>query len=202
MKRIAKIISIFSVTGFLILLSSCMTTPKVNYDESMGTPENSVLVYGMANGINHITFTEVTKSGKPDVLDYTVNGNLVFCPKPLKMGTHYKVTYLEGVGSFSYSDMTIGNITTHSTDRTQDTYDENTKQVKDFEFTVPDKPGLYFYGIRLIKNPGEGASKGRIMIGNPSEADMKKMCLKKALTVYAGTVWEPVLQKELESFKK
>ena len=201
MKEITKIITILLGMGIVTLLSSCMTAPKVNYDVSMGTPENSVLVYGMANGISHITFTEVTKSGTPDVLDYTVNGNLVFCPKPLKMGARYKVTYLEGVGSFSYSDMHMGNMTVHSTDRTLDTYDENSEQVKDFDFIVPDKPGLYFYGIRLIKQLGEGASQGRIMIGNPSEAEKKKMCLKKAIKVYAGTVWEPVLRKELENVK-
>lgn len=201
MKGIVRITTMFLSIGILAGLSSCMTTPKINYDESMGTPENSVLVYGMANGISHITFTEVTKLGKPDVMDYKVKGNLVFCPKPLKMGAHYKVTYMKGVGSFGYSDMTIGSITTHSTSRTLDIYDENSEQVKDFEFTVPDKPGLYFYGIRLIKHPGAGASKGTITIGNPSEADKEKMCLKKALAVYAGTIWEPVLQKELDSVK-
>src|SRR5574344_698830 len=201
MKEITKFVMILLGMGIVTVLGSCMTSPKVDYDVSMGTPQNSVLVYGMANGISHITFTEVTKSGTPDVMDYKVTGNLVFCTKPLKMGTSYKVTYLEGVGSFSYSDMQMGNMTVHSTNRTLDTYDENSKQVNDFDFTVPDKPGLYFYGIRLIKQPGEGASQGRIMIGNPSEADQKKMCLKKAIKVYAGTVWEPILRKELENVK-
>jgi hypothetical protein len=201
MKRITKLITLFLGIGIMTVLSSCMTSPKMTYDVSMGTPQNSVLVYGMANGISHITFTEVTKSGKPDVMDYKVKGNLVFCPKPLKMGTQYKVTYMEGTGNFSYSDMHMGNMTVHSTNRTLDTYDENSEQVKDFAFTVPNKPGLYFYGIRLIKHPGAGAAQGTIMIGTPSEAEQKKMCLKKAIKVYAGTVWEPVLRKELEAVK-
>jgi hypothetical protein len=175
----------FGILCILAALTGCVSFKVESMKDVQGTPEDSVLVYGVLANTNRMYFSQMNPERPADFQQAEMSGGYFFL-KPVSPGSRYAVTYLdiserEGGVEYYYQDFLS----------LQGTF---------FDFSVPDKPGLYYYGAY---DAYESLKTGeKIKCGSKSkERKAQIYCLKSILPAYQGTEWEAVIQKTIMELK-
>lgn len=191
---------------FVCVLMSCgtmsafVTTPKTNYaqdeiEDNLGTPENSVLVFGMFSNVSYVEMAP-NSANISEFKEESNKGNLVFAPKPMPPKTSYKVKKIVCTPNRKQTTSVSFFVTVHKTTTEYYVISEGDEVCEQYNFTAPSKPGLYFYGLKKVKNPNNlAATIGKQL----SEDETELMILRDFVAkMYAGTSWEPVIKARIE----
>lgn len=188
-----------------LMFFSCATT-KIDYAAMAEehTPENSVVLIYLNQG--DYDLVQINPEFPAD--RFTVNDE-AGCTKPLAPGSCYFKTIIDDtIEDFAWTgtpcigdSLPLVNLNTTQTE----------KFTRGRRITVPSKPGLYVYypqyDIDAIKN------SNTIVIGKLTNdiEEWKKSSitrnamrkrLQKCAELYAGTAWEPLIQKYVEEWTK
>lgn len=189
-----RVLSIMALTALLFSFTSCMslatmlgtdTSNAEEYQKAVGTPENSVVFYGMLNGDKTHAFSQMDPNFPPD---YQESKKGFFISKPVALGSTYILE--SSTGAFSYS---VGRV------RYTYTWDASyTLQlaVNPLVVNVPKKPGLYWIGSLA----GYMAPTAKVEHIEKWEK-YEKAALKGALKLYKGTAWEEAILERMEELK-
>jgi hypothetical protein len=189
------------ILATVLLLSACETTRAgaefvKSVKTSAGTPENSVLVYGMNYSVDECYYSQMDPKYEADFRSPEFSTDTfkpyAFCLGPVTPNTRYGVTFISAteyyyVGNHRYINQykTFGSL-----------------QGTIFDIVVPSKPGLYYYGsynaIYSIKNGKREKYEGVGMDDKGAEL----YCLKAITKAVKGTAWEPLVQKRIEELSK
>ena len=177
-------------------LTGCLSTPEVDEFAEWGTPENSVLVYGCVPEATELVFTQMDSEYPADyqhanLARQSMFSNAVFFLKPVAPGSRYSLLYMYytyQVGEVIYQYSVNGPLTGTI-----------------YDFAVPSKPGLYYYGTYSARNSSASGEKtapvAMFSSAEKSEIESKKYCLKTLAKRLKGSAWEQVILDELEAFK-
>lgn len=167
----------------LLILTSCTSVSKIDYNEEMGTPENSVVFYGVMYGDVLTSFSQMDPKFGPDFQEFKDDGYII--SKPVKPGSTYALNHSIGANlGFGVKWNSYFPI-----------------NAKSLYIKMPTKPGLYYmgyYDATYATMVGRYVKNGYIPDENASRVKM----LEKAKKKYAGTVWETVIDAEIEELKK
>ena len=161
----------------------------------LGSPENSVLVYGCIDAgfgtTVTLSFFQANTEYPPRPLApfcYTKTGlfNLgkkgVMISEPLSPGGRYKLYKIRLYRSNGQSVYDY-------------TYNYGVQGSTDFDFIVPQSPGLYYWGTHKVD----------FSTGDHKDSTEKSWdelsAVETALSFYKGTAWEPLLQAKKEELK-
>lgn len=181
-----------------MLFSSCTSVGNLekyeDYDESMGTPENSVIFYGCVFGDEETVFSQMNTKLDPESQVFKrpadIQGNNIIVSKPVKPGSVYALAYSYGHTNGSYIEH-YWNVS----------YPFN---LKTLYINIPKEPGFYYIGwidgLETVKR-GYLVKVEETSIGVPSEKNQKKMFLNNVKQCYEGTVWEAAVDAEIERLK-
>ena len=172
-------------------LTGCLSTPEVeNYDD-WGTPENSVLIYGSILEATSIVFTQMDPEYPADYQEVKYTRSTLSVPtfylKPVAPGSRYNLLYMY-----------------YTVNRGQYIYYYNVYGPLNgtiYDFAVPTKPGLYYYGTISAESSSAEGEKTFPPVSFVSEKQAKESCLKALAKTLAGTAWEQVILDELEAIK-
>lgn len=187
------------VTAFTLLtvtlLSSCMsmgifmstsTKNKAEYQKATGTPEDSVVFYGSFTYNTVQSFSQMNPDFPPD---YQEMEKPIFVSKPVAPGSQYIMMRNTGTET-----RYVGRIR----------YIYNWNQALPLQgalaplvINVPKKPGLYYVG----SFEGKNISVGEKYEPMEDSAELEEGCLRGALKLYKGTVWENAINQRLEEIK-
>jgi hypothetical protein len=175
----------FAILCLLVVLTGCASFKVESMKDVQGTPEDSVLVYGVLANTNRIYFSQMNPERPADFQQAETSGGYFFL-KPVSPGSRYAVTYFDiskRKGSVEYYYQNFLSL--------QGTF---------LDFSAPDKPGLYYYGAY---DAYESLKTGeKIKLGNKAkERKAQIYCLKSILPAYQGTEWEAVIQKTIMELK-
>ncbi|WP_407427106.1 hypothetical protein [Treponema sp.] len=178
----------FAFTGCMSLGATLGTSTKnkKEYQEAVGTPQDSVIFYGCFSKNEYQAFSQINQDFPPDFQEME---NQIFISKPVAPGSVYALEWSKG--EYSY---TVG--------RVRYTYYWNTPfslqlPLNPVVINIPEKPGLYYVGSFDATTVKEG-EKAQPM--NSSE-DYEIGCLKGALKLYKGTSWEAAINERIEELK-
>ena len=154
-----------------------------DYSDITGTPEDSVIFYGgFVPCMSQCMFTQINSDFEPDI--QCIDGKehslgAFFISKPVKPGSRYMLEVWHFYQAYGYTG-------------TQAYTPQNSPLI----FDVPDEPGLYYVGTWGVPD----TMMYNELIENKTWTCVteKPKALKKMLTVYKGTSWIPLIQKELE----
>lgn len=174
-----RIVALF----FALLIAATMPLvlgAEAKKTKRMGTPEDSVFVFGAIYDGYEIRFTQFDPEFQPAYYEH--NANLYFFDN-VEPGSYLKVTM------FQHNGM---NVTT--------TYYTGLQGKSTLDVRVPTKPGLYFAGFMDFS---ERKNSGLIFKpGDPKFKFTELKVLKWVLPALNNDVWRPTIEnriKELES---
>ncbi len=182
---------------FTFSLSSCVSVNAKNFSYKEraleGTPEDSVIFYGMYFGATDIHYTQDNSRYAPDHQEFN-SSNGVVVSAPVKTGSHYHCEYMKGAVRTSMETATVFD-------------SEIPMNYKGLDVQVPSKPGLYYIGFWEAVKSFESVSN-KPFDGNEFlylDWDEKKAeieILKAAKNVYKGTSWEAVIDERITELQK
>ncbi|MBP3772870.1 MAG: hypothetical protein J6I53_09305 [Treponema sp.] len=172
-----------------VMASMGISTDNISeYQSASGTPEDSVVFYGYIAGAtsiakeqeNIVQFSQMNSNFPPDHQQMKKN---IFVSKPVAPGSLY---FLQGMAG--EAQKTIGN--------TIWIYNETfpmQEELVPIVINVPKEPGLYFVGsyydpLKLLENE----------VKKSNDKASEKICLKGALKLYKGTVWEKAIEERIK----
>ncbi|MCR4790486.1 MAG: hypothetical protein K5839_05350 [Treponemataceae bacterium] len=186
--------SLFLAFAFLLALTftGCLSTPDVDEFADWGTPEDSVLVYGSILEANEIVFTQMDPEFPADYQHANLArpsalSTAVFFLKPVAPGSRYSLLYMYYIvrsGQYVYYYNVYGPLTGTI-----------------YDFAVPSKPGLYYYGTISAQTSSYNGEKSFPALSLTSEEKAKENCLKTLAKRLKGSAWEQVILDELEASK-
>ena len=174
--------------GLSLAFISCASNPGTanKAKDLVGTPEDSVIFYGVVDYDYGFSFSQVDRDYAPDYQEMP-NSSEYFVSDPVAPGSTY--TFLRLAGA-----VTMGN-TTYYWDSYS--YLNSTGHI----FVIPQTPGLYYVGHydgystckegQLVKKTNFFKSEQRVQLE----------CLQEVLNRYKGTVWEQAIRDEMEAVK-
>lgn len=165
---------------------NCFAQDRLKNALAEGSPENSVLVFGMLHFTKEAYFSQTDRNFGPD------NNKAIFPAlskffvlKPVAPGSFYRLQYVYAEEGRYY---TMQMLPVSGTD---------------FDFRVPSKPGLYFYGsYDIVRSAQEGKPVDFSMGKKPLPLKKREMQALKTLYGYAkNTEWGPVIENRIEELK-
>ena len=190
-----RVLGMMALAAVLFSFTSCMslgalmnsdTSNKDDYQNAVGTPENSVVFYGILHGDKKHAFSQMDPNFPPD---YQESKKFLFISKPVALGS----TYILESSSGQAPGGLVGNARiTYVWDSSYSLQSAANPLV----VNVPKKPGLYWIGY-LWGCPGADGKLKRIEKWEKYEASP----LKNALKLYKGTAWEKVILERMEELK-
>jgi hypothetical protein len=190
-----RVLSIMALSAVLFSFTSCMslgamlntdTSNMEDYQNAVGTPENSVVFYGIMHGDKKHAFSQMDPAFPPD---YQESKKMFFISKPVPLGS----TYVLESSSGQYQGAVVGNT---KIIYVWDSSYTLQSAANPLVVNVPKKPGLYWIGY-FWGYPGSDGKLERIEKWEKYEASP----LKSALKLYKGTAWEKAILERMEELK-
>jgi len=171
-----RIVSLF----FALLLAATISLglgAEAKKTKRIGTPEDSVLVFGYIRDIYSIRFTQLDPDFEPA---YYQSSDMLFTFDNVEPGSYLKMTtYRPNDGLYTpYSPGLSGKST--------------------LDFRVPDKPGLYYAGFMELS----GCERNMLIFKPGDKKYTELMVLTWLLPSVKNKAWVPVIEsriKELEN---
>lgn len=156
-----------------------------DYSDITGTPEDSVIFYGgFGRSQNSCIFTQINSDFEPDTqfMDCKTNSamwsGIFFISKPVTPGSRYMLEYWYCKGIQYYGSRTYS------------------PRDSILIIDIPEEPGLYYVGTYAgIESMAHGELTE---YKDFPSAEERPHALKQVLSLYKGTAWEPLIQKELK----
>ncbi|MCR5698644.1 MAG: hypothetical protein K6G52_03260 [Treponemataceae bacterium] len=176
-----------------IAFTGCLSTPAdENNFEDWGTPENSVLIYGSIVEATNLVFSQMDPEYPADYQQAKLAWSSAFSIptfylKPVAPGSRYNLVYMYytvSTGQYVYYYNVYGPLNGTI-----------------YDFAVPTKPGLYYYGTLSAQASSAKGEKTFPVISLVNEEQARKNCLKALSKKLEGTAWEQVILDELEAIK-
>lgn len=191
-----KLTSLLIAVAAAAMLVSCASMPK-DYKEAaaVGSPDNSVLVYGYLYATSDLVFTQMNPEFEPDTnyAAFPISGGLFepgngyFVLKPVAPGSRYNLGYL-------YAQYQVGKTVYYVSNKGH-------LQGTVFDFTAPTKPGLYYYGAYDPFKSGNG-TKGEYKTLFGTEKNIEITLLKKMAAAFKNTEWLPLIEDRMKEIKE
>lgn len=188
------------VTAFALItvtfLTGCMslgaamgtsTKNKAEYQSAPGTPEDSVVFFGSFTDNTLQSFSQMNPDFPPD---FQTMENMIFISKPVAPGSTYVMARNAGSGSTYAGQFRYVYV--------WDSYLPLQSALVPLVINVPKEPGLYYVGAFL----GSAMGPGDKFEPMKNSAKYEIGCLKGALKLYKGTVWEAAINQRIEELKK
>ncbi|WP_191013938.1 hypothetical protein [Treponema zioleckii] len=188
MKNILKMLSAVLLSAMFVGCSSLGLgfypdeKTVAEYQNAVGTPENSVVFYGQICFAKSMSFSQMDPDFPPDYQEITGE---IFISKPVAPGSTYVLEDLnceESTSTYRY----IWNYS----------YSLQTS-INPLIINVPKEPGLYYIGVFDGRKLEEG-KKAKTMRNSEKYESYK---LANVLKLYKGTVWEETINKKIEELK-
>jgi len=199
MKRTFGIVILMSM---ILSLSGCLSTevddnnPK-SVKNSVGTPENSVLVYGFYSDTSSMYFSQMDPNYPADFRSFQTPTGLfatqgAFCLGPVAPGSRYACTYI-----YSTDVRYIGN-----TRYTTIYQIFGSLQGTIFDINVPKQTGLYYIGGYNAPASMDKGKKIKYEALGMDDKSMELICLKGIKDFVKGTAWEAPVNQRIEELSK
>ena len=182
---------------FTFSFLSCVSVDAKNFSYKEraleGTPENSVIFYGMYFGSTDIHYSQDNSKYASDHQEFhSLNGVVVSAP--VKPGSHYHCEYMKGAVRTSMDVATVFD-------------SEIPMNLKGLDVQVPSKPGLYYIGFWEAVKSFESVSNqpfngNEFLYLDWDEKKAETEILKAAKNAYKGTAWESVIDERLKELQK
>lgn len=176
---------------FLLLQLTCFAQPvPVKRPSIKGNPKDSVLVYGNIYSTQQVIFTQLDGKFEPDCNTAVHRyDHPLFFLNPVTPGTYYRVQFIKAYDSLS------------------EVYPYVSMDVSLFDFRVPSKPGLYYWGsvdpMATIRNKKLTDKKHVIQVAPELDKLKKELQALQELLLYAqNTEWEPLVQERIDEVSK
>lgn len=159
---------------------------QIRYKNFNGTPRNTVIFYGGFHGTgNDFVFRQVDPEHEVEV--QATSDEEFFISKPVRFGTRYVLEYWYWTDSDeNYEGFSAAR-----------NYHENSSPLV---IDIPYEPGFYYFGYY---DGRPSITTGELVEWNKnSSIEMKPAALKKAISCYRGTEWEPLLREEYRKAKE
>lgn len=181
-----KILSAAILAGVLFAFSGCVIvsvdTYKDLYQTAVGTPEDSVVFYGMLAGDSYHAFSQMNPDFQPDFQTLSAP---VFVSKPVAPGSRYIL------------ERNSGRIRAGKIEYYWDSYYSMQAPLAPVTVNVPKKPGLYYIG----HYDGSAIARGDYQRKDKNPESSELTCLNDALKLYEGTAWEKPILERIEALK-
>lgn len=187
MKKIKSLIALLALT---LALTGCASTSALSEFDEAATPENSVLVFGTFVAVDEAYFNQADFNYAPDIqkVIFPSKKYYIFYLKPVAPNSYYTMEYAGGTRR-------IGNTIYYYNDYYP-------LQGSVWDFKVPSKPGLYFYGsYDYFASLSSGEKKEFKKFFYYTDADEELNCLKLLLPYFKKTAWEQTIKDRMEELK-
>ena len=188
MKNILKMLSAVLLSAMFVGCSSLGLgfypdeKTVAEYQNAVGTPENSVVFYGQIYFANSMSFSQMNPDFPPD---YQKIDGQYFISKPVAPGSTYVLEDLnceESTSTYRYIWDYAYSLQT---------------SINPVIINVPKEPGLYYIGMF----DGRKLKEGKKVNAMKNSEKYEVYYLKDVLKLYKGTVWEETINKKIEELK-